>query len=407
MIDYYETKSQPITMAMVIKAYRKVKSNKGSGGIDCMGWEDLEKDRKQHLYKLWNRLSSGSYFPPPVKEVEIMKQAGGVRRLGIPTILDRIAQEVVKSHLEQIMEPRFHDGSYGYRPGRSCHDAVDKTLDHIMDHDWVIDIDIQSFFDTIDHNLMMKAVSHYCKDKWVLMYVSRWLKAGIMSKEGVYKDRITGTPQGGVISPLLANIFMHVVFDKWMDIEYQHIPFVRYADDIVVHCKTEKQANYALAIIRKRLAKCKLALHPVKTRIVNLRGITTNKYQRSFEFLGFKYKPYWAKTSKGFRKLITVFISQKSQSRILDKFKKLELHKRRMSIEELAKVLNPITRGVINYYCKVWSGHTDRIWYQLNIRLKKWLKWHKGLFTRSALKWLRTKFKENPNLFYHWKLVHP
>ena len=392
---------------MVITAYRKVKSNKGSGGIDGMSWEDLDKDRKQHLYKLWNRLSSGSYFPPPVKEVEITKKDGGVRKLGIPTILDRIAQEVVKVHLELITEPKFHDSSYGYRPGRSCHDAVDKTLNNIMNHDWVIDLDIQSFFDTIDHDLMMKAVRHYCKDNWVLLYVSRWLKAGILSKEGIYMDRITGTPQGGVISPLLANIFMHVVFDKWMEIEHHNIPFVRYADDIVVHCKTEKQAKYALAIIKKRLAKCNLAVHPVKTRIVNLRGITTNKYLRSFDFLGFTFKPYWAKTSKGFRKLITVFISQKSISRVLDKFKKSELHKRRMSIEELAKVLNPITRGVINYYCKVWSGHTDRIWNQLNNRLRKWVKWEKGLYTRSALKWLRTKYKENPNLFYHWKLDHP
>ena len=302
-----------------------------------MSLEDLDKDLNHQMYKLWNRLSSGSYFPPPVKEVEITKQDGGIRKLGIPTILDRIAQEVVKQNLELITEPQFHDSSFGYRPGKSCHDAVDKTLDNIMTHDWVIDLDIQSFFDTIDHELMMKAVSHYCKEKWVLMYVSRWLKAGIFSKEGVYMDRITGTPQEGVISPLLANIFMHVVFDKWMEINHPSKPFVRYADDIVVHSKTEKQAKFVLAMIKIRLTNCKLVVHPRKTCIVNLRGITTNKHVRRFDFLGFTFKPYWAKTSKGFRQLITIFISQKSMSRVLEKFRKLELHKRRKSIEDLAK----------------------------------------------------------------------
>ena len=254
MIDYYETKSQPITRAMVARAYRKVKSNKGSGGIDQMSWDDLDKDLSGQLYKLWNRLSSGSYFPPPVKEVEITKKDGGVRKLGIPTILDRIAQEVVKSHLELIVEPHFHNSSYGYRQGRSCHDAVDKVLENIMTHDWVIDLDIQRFFDTIDHDLMIKAVAHYCKDKWVLLYVRRWLKAGIMNKDGALQDRITGTPQGGVASPLLSNIFMHVVFDKWMEKYHPEKPFVRYADDVIVHCKTDKQARFVLAMIRKRLS---------------------------------------------------------------------------------------------------------------------------------------------------------
>ena len=407
MIDYFETKSQPITRAMVARAYRKVKSNKGSGGIDQMSWDDLDKDLSGHLYKLWNRLSSGSYFPPPVKEVEITKKDGGVRKLGIPTILDRIAQEVVKSHLEPIVEPHFHNSSYGYRRGRSCQDAVDKVLENIMTHDWVIDLDIQRFFDTIDHDLMIKAVAHYCKDKWVLLYVRRWLKAGILNKEGALQDRITGTPQGGVASPLLSNIFMHVVFDKWMEKHHPEKPFVRYADDIIVHCKTDKQAKYVLAMIRKRLSECKLADHPKKTRIVNMRGITKEKYPRSFDFLGFTFKPYWTKTAKGFKILITNFISQKSMSSVMDKFRRLGLHKRRKPLEFLAKVLNPITRGVINYYCKIWSGHTYRLWKHLNVRLLKWVIWEKGLYVKSAVRWLKTKFMENPNLFYHWKIVHP
>lgn len=407
MIDYYETKSQPITRVMVLQAYRKVKSNKGSGGIDGMEWEDLDKDLDRHLYKLWNRLSSGSYFPPPVKEVEIAKKDGGIRKLGVPTLLDRIAQEVVKSHLERIVEPQFHDSSYGYRPGRNCHDGVEKALKNVHRHDWVIDLDIERFFDTIDHELLMKAVKHYCRDKWVILYVSRWLKAGVLNKEGVLIDRSAGTPQGGVISPLLANIFMHVVFDKWMELHYPDKPFVRYADDIVVHCKTEKQARYVLTRIRNRFVECKLAVHPMKTRIVNLRGITMNTYPRSFDFLGFTFKPYWTKTAKGFKQLVTVYMSQKSMSSVMEKFKQLKLHKRRKPIEVLAKLLNSITRGVSGYYCKIWHEHTSRLWVHLNRRLIKWVMWEKGLYTRSAVRWLKTKYKETPGLFYHWKWVHP
>ena len=392
---------------MVAKAYHKVKSNKGSGGIDNMSWEDLDRDLSHHLYKLWNRLSSGSYFPPPVKEMEIAKKAGGVRKLGIPTILDRIAQEVVRSYLEPVVEAHFHGSSYGYRRGRSCHDAVDKVLANIMTYDWIIDLDIQSFFDSIDHDLMIKAVAHYCKEKWVLLYVSIWLKAGIVSKGGELLDRNTGTPQGGVVCPLLSNIFLHVVFDKWMEKYHPGKPFVRYADDVVVHYKTDKQARYVLAMVRKRLKECKLADQAKKTSIVNMRGITTEKHPRSFDFLGFTFKPYWTKTSKGYKILITIFMSQKSMSSVLDKFRQLELHKRRKPLEVLAKVLNPITRGVINYYCKIWAGHTDRLWKHLNYRVVKWVIWEKGLYVKSAVRWLRTKFRENPNLFYHWKIVHP
>jgi RNA-directed DNA polymerase len=228
---------------MVWKAYKKVKANKGSGGVDEMRWEDLDKDLNAHLYRLWNRLSSGSYFPMAVREVEIKKDAGaGVRKLGIPTILDRIAQEVVKTHLERIVEPQFHESSYGYRPGKNCHQAVERASQNVMTHDWVIDLDIKGFFDNIDQELLMKAITHYCKDKWVLLYVARWLKAGIIQKDGMYLERVSGTPQGGVASPLLANIFLHVVFDKWMEKNHPGKPFERYADDIVVHCKSEKQA---------------------------------------------------------------------------------------------------------------------------------------------------------------------
>ena len=240
MIDYEETKSQPISRMMVWQAYWKVRSNKGSAGIDDMDWSYLDKHRSTELYKLWNRLTSGSYFPQAVKRVAIPKKGGGERPLGIPTILDRIAQEVVRTHLERIVEPLFHHSSFGYRPGCSCHQAVEQACSKSMNHDFAIDLDIKGFFDNIDHELMMKAVKHYCPDKRALMYVERWLKAGIFHNDGTITLSMNGTPQGGVISPLLANIFLHVAFDKWMDKNHPEKPFERYADDIVVHCKTEK-----------------------------------------------------------------------------------------------------------------------------------------------------------------------
>lgn len=245
MIDYYETKSQPITKVMVWQAYKKVRKNKGSSGVDGMTWAALESDLSGHLYKLWNRLSSGSYFPQPVKAVLISRKGGGSRSLGIPTLLDRIAQQVVKHHLEMQLEPLFHDSSFGYRPGRGAHDAVAQSHGNCFNHDFAIDLDIKGYFDNIDHDLMMEALRHYCKDKWVHLYVERWLKADVMDEMTIHK-RLTGTPQGGVISPLLANLFLHVVFDKWMDKYHPEKPFERYADDIIVHCKTEKQAQFML-----------------------------------------------------------------------------------------------------------------------------------------------------------------
>ena len=407
MIDYHETKSQPITRAMVIQAYKKVKANKGSHGIDFMSWQDLDNDLSRQLYKLWNRLTSGSYFPMPVKEVEIEKKGGGVRKLGIPTLLDRIAQEVVKIHLERIAEPHFHESSYGYRPGKNCHQAVAMAMKNSMRHDLAIDLDIKSFFDTIDHELLMKAVRHYCTDKWVLLYIERWLKAGIIKVDGSYIDRTTGTPQGGVISPLLANIFLHVAFDKWMEKNFPNKPFERYADDIVVHCKTDKQARFVLSQISKRLSACKLSVHPVKTKIVNLCGITDKKFPRGLDFLGFTLRPAWSRTSKGFRLMPTTFMSKKSMTSVLEKFRQLKIHKWRKSIAELAVALNPIIRGVMNYYCKFWSTHTLYVWKQINERLLKWVQWEKGLYKMKAIRWLKMKYSEKPNLFQHWQLVHP
>jgi RNA-directed DNA polymerase len=406
MIDYYETRSQPITRKMVWQAYQKVKSNKGSFGVDQMDWTALDSRLKFHLYKLWNRLSSGSYFPEPVREVSIKKKSGGVRKLGIPTLLDRIAQEVVKTHLERIVEPQFHHSSFGYRPKKNCHQAVEKATQNAFTHCWAIDLDIQSFFDTIDHTLLMKAVKYYCEDKWVLMYVHRWLNAGIVQQDGSYVDRVTGTPQGGVISPLLANIFLHVTFDKWMEKHHERKPFERYADDIVVHCKTERQAKYLLKEIVQRFANCKLKVHDGKTKIVNIRASSAKKYPMSFDFLGFTIEPHYTKVKGDVKRILPrCIISKKSVRSVLDKFKKL--HKRRVSIEVLAKELNPVIRGVINYYCKFWSSHTYTLWNQLNKRLQKWVKWEKGLYTFASIKWLQLKYRYRPDLFSHWRLVRP
>jgi group II intron reverse transcriptase/maturase len=407
MIDYYETKSQPITRVMVLQAYKKVKANKGSGGIDNMSWDELEKNRSKDLYKLWNRLTSGAYFPMPVKEVVIPKNGGGTRALGIPTLLDRIAQQVVTTHLERILEPQFHASSFGYRPNRNCHQAIEQSNRNCFGHDFAIDLDIKSFFDTIDHELLMKSVRHYCQDKWVLLYIQRWLNAGIVTKAGSYLDRVTGTQQGGVISPLLANVFLHIVFDKWMDKFHPEKPFERYADDIVIHCKTEKQAKYVLRQVKHRFERCKLTLHPDKTKIINLRGNSEKKYPKGYDFLGFTIRPQWCIIKSKGMLMPSMFISRKSRSRILMKFRELEIHKKRKPIEEIAKELNPIIQGIINYYCKFSVNHTRFIWNQLNARLLKWVKWEKGLYVMASVKWLKRKYKEGPALFAHWKLVQP
>jgi group II intron reverse transcriptase/maturase len=415
MIDYEETKSQPISRMMVWRAYWKVRANKGSAGIDAMDWEYLDKHRETELYKLWNRLTSGSYFPQAVKQVAIPKKGGGQRFLGIPTLLDRIAQEVVRTHLERIVEPLFHPCSFGYRPKRDCHQAVQQVCSMAMNHDFAIDLDIKGFFDNIDHTLMMKAVAHYCPDKWALMYVERWLKAGIFQTDGTVIPAMQGTPQGGVISPLLANIFLHVVFDKWtvtersrsMEKYHPEKPFERYADDIVVHCKTERQAEYMLRQIKGRMNNCKLNLHPDKTRIINLRGRATKQYPKGFDFLGFTIRPD-AYIYKGRIKAVPgIFVSQKSKKSITQKFRDMNIHKWRTSLEHIAQRINPVIRGIINYYHKFQRNDLKQIWRQMNDRLRKWVKWEMDLGRKRAVSYLHTRYVKQPTLFEHWQLVHP
>jgi group II intron reverse transcriptase/maturase len=276
-----------------------------------------------------------------------------------------------------------------------------------MNHDFAIDLDIKGFFDNIDHELMMKAVRHYCPDKWVHMYVERWLKAGIFQNDGSWVATVQGTPQGGVASPLLANLFLHVVFDKWMEKYHPEKPFERYADDIVVHCKSEKQAVYMLRQIQGRLNNCKLNLHPDKTRIINLRGHTLKKYPKGFDFLGFTIRPEAFNFRGKIKPVPGVFVSNKSKSAIMQKFRELNIHKWRGSLFRIAQAINPVIRGIVNYYLKFQRNDLRQVWIQLNARLLKWVKWEKDFSKKRAAKFLRCKFNEKPFLFEHWRLVHP
>ncbi|MEZ4884104.1 MAG: group II intron reverse transcriptase/maturase [Chitinophagales bacterium] len=407
-----KTKSQPITKQMVWAAYKRVKTNQGGSGVDGMSLSDLETDLSNQLYKLWNRLSSGSYFPPPVKEVEIPKGNGKTRKLGIPTVLDRIAQQVVKDHLEPKIEPCFHNSSYGYRPNRSAHAAIGVAKEHCWRLDWVIDLDIKGFFDELNHELLFKALYRHTDEKWVLMYIDRWLKASVITKDGTKRERTKGTPQGGVISPLLANLYLHYGFDKWMEKQFPSLSFERYADDIIVHCQSERQAEYVLSQIRERLQACKLELHPDKTKIVYCRD--SNRKQSTdkpmqFTFLGYDFKARKSKNSRDNRVFysFTPAISNKAKQRIIKELRQLGIQRRTgTTIYGLAKMLNRKLEGWINYYGRYRKSVMWKIFSVLNIRLIRWArntyKRFKGSW-RKAHKALKQLQKRQPNLFVHWR----
>jgi group II intron reverse transcriptase/maturase len=282
-----------IAKRTVWEAYQQVKANRGAAGIDDETIAEFEQNLSRNLYKLWNRMSSGSYFPPPVKQVEIPKASGGMRKLGVPTVADRIAQTVVKLLIEPILDPIFHQDSYGYRPGRSAKQAVAVTRKRCWQSDWVVEFDIKAAFDQIDHGLLEKAVRAHIKDNWILLYIGRWLRAPFETAQGARLTRDRGTPQGGVVSPILMNLFMHYAFDCWMQRTYARCPFARYADDAVVHCRSEAQAQEVMAAIACRLAECGLTMHPEKSKIVYCKD--SNRKQAyadvTFTFLGFTFRP--------------------------------------------------------------------------------------------------------------------
>ena len=406
-----EAKPFCITKWEVWEAYQGVKANQGAAGVDEESIEDFERNLKGNLYKIWNRMSSGSYFPPPVRTVRIPKAKGGERKLGIPTVSDRIAQQVVKSRLEPMVEPLFHADSYGYRPGKSALDAVKKARERCWREDWIIDLDIKGFFDNIRQDLLMRAVKHEAKEQWVVLYIERWLKAPMQEEDGQLIAREKGTPQGGVISPLLANLFLHYAFDRWLGKRYPQLKFERYADDAIVHCRTEREAQEVRAAIAARLEECGLELHPEKTKVVyckdDIRG--EGYLNEKFDFLGYTFRPRRSITRKG--KLFIGFspaVSDDAVKKIRGEIRSWKLHLcSGTTLEELARKFNPIVRGWLQYYGRYYRSalnapmrHLDRTLARWAERKYKKLRGHK----RRARSWIERLSRRDPTLWAHWQM---
>ena len=407
-----QAKPFDISKRTVWEAYQRVKANQGAAGVDGQSIAAFEEDLSNNLYKLWNRLSSGSYFPPPVRQVKIPKADGGMRPLGIPTVADRVAQTVVKQYLEPKVEPYFHPDSYGYRPGKSAIEAVDVARQRCWRYDWVLDLDLQQFFDTIDHGLMRKAVLQHTDCKWVLLYIDRWLKAPVQAAEGKLMHPEKGTPQGSAISPLLANLFLHYAFDAWMKKHHPSIPFERFADDVICHCKSEAQAQWLWRIMEQRLAQCGLKVHPEKTKIVyckdaDRRGSYSDE---QFDFLGFTFRPRRSKNRWGKHFVnFSPAASNKAVKSMRQTMRRWHLHRRSdKSLEDLARMFNPVLRGWINYYGSFYKSalyptfrHLDRILSRWATGKYKRLRRHR----RRADHWIQRIARQQPRLFAHWQLL--
>lgn len=406
-------KSKPyeIPKTIVLEAYKRVKRNKGSAGIDGVSFDIFEENLKGNLYKIWNRMSSGSYFPSPVLAVEIPKKTGGTRRLGIPTISDRIAQMVARSYVERKVEPIFHEDSYGYRPGKSALDAVGKARERTWKFDYVLELDIKGLFDNIDHKLLMKAVEKHVEEKWVKLYIERWLVAPFETSQGDIIERKAGTPQGGVISPVLANLFMHYAFDVWMKTNYPDCPFERYADDAIVHCKTLSKTKRVWENLEIRMKEIGLELHPEKTRIAYCKDEDRKgDYPiTEFEFLGYTYKAMYIKCRDGkMRNNFICYVSKQSGKAFRDKIKALEIHKRTGStIQMISEMLNPLIRGWMNYFSKY---NPSAMKYTLMIIERRIVIWAMSKYKhlrgrrKRAEKWLSQVKEREPKLFAHWNL---
>jgi RNA-directed DNA polymerase len=407
------TKPFEIPKRWVWESYRQVRSRKGSPGHDGQSIEEFERDQRGNLYKLWNRMCSGSYMPPPVLSVEIPKPGGGVRTLGVPTVADRVAQMVVKRALEPVLERHFHADSYGYRPGKRALDAVAITRQRCWRYDWVVDLDIQAFFDSIDHDLLMRAVRRHTQERWILLYVERWLRADVVLPDGRRVQRERGTPQGGVISPLLANLFLHYAFDTWMDRHWQAVPFARYADDAVCHCRSEAEARRLVEALRERLAACGLRLHPEKTRIVYCRDDRRrgDYAQTSFDFLGYTFRGRPARDRQG--ALFVGFnpaVSRKAITAMNATMRNWCLHLRvDRTLEALAVAVNPILRGWLAYYGRFNVGVLLKVFARLEWRLVRWAcRKYQGLRRsgRRGQRFLRRIRMAHPQLFVHWSALY-
>jgi RNA-directed DNA polymerase len=396
----------------VLEAWTRVRANQGAAGVDGVDIQTFEKKLNNNLYRVWNRLSSGSYLPPPVRRVLIPKADGRQRPLGIPTVGDRVAQMVVKMELEPKVEPLFHADSYGYRPNTSGLNAVGTCRQRCWRYDWVVDLDIRGFFDNLDHSLMMHAVRKHTANPWVLLYIERWLKAPAQAEDGSLQVRDRGTPQGGVISPLLANIFLHHAFDTWMSREHPDCPFERYADDIVIHCRTRQEAEQILRSVRERLRRCQLEAHPDKTRIVYCRdsGRRQDWPQIQFDFLGYSFRPRAAKNRRT-GKLFTSFlpaISGKATVALVAEVRGWNIHlMNERELTDLSRSFNPKIRGWVNYYGRYYPTALRRAFFGLNRRLARWAeRKYKRLRARprQAIHWLRRLARQRPELFAHWQI---
>lgn len=405
------TKSLPISKGMVYESYLKVCAKDGGAGIDQQSIEMFHAHLADNLYKLWNRMASGSYFPPPVRTVFIPKKQGGLRPLGIPTVSDRIAQGVVKDYLEPSLEAIFHPNSYGYRPGRSAHDALQRCQQNCNMFGWVVDVDIKGFFDNLSHEGLLQLLQKHTEEKWVLLYVERWLKAGVEQADGSIVAREKGTPQGGVISPLLANLYLHYAFDTWMDVEVEGHPFERYADDIIVHCATKAQAEEVLKKLKARMKEYGLELNEEKTKIVYCKRDRRGERHEheSFTFLSYSFQPRYIKSrTSGGKEWLTfsAAICQKAKTIIREKIRKvLIISWSTQKLEWFAAVLNPKIRGWIQYYTRFNRYEALSVFYYLNERIRKWIKHTFKIKGKGELsKKYRQIQKANPVLFYHWKL---
>jgi RNA-directed DNA polymerase len=408
-------KSFPITKEMVWESFKLVKAKGGAAGVDGITIDEVVANPKKHLYPVWNRLASGSYFPPAVRRVEIPKSDGGVRLLGIPTVTDRVAQMVITKELEEIVDKHFSPNSFGYRPNKSAHEAIQQASEHCWRYPWVIDVDIKGFFDNIDHRLLIRAVRKFTDKKHIILYVKRWLKAPIELKDSTQIQNLEkGTPQGGVISPLLANIFLHFVFDKWMEEKFSCNLFERYADDIIIHAKNEPEARHLLKSLKERFEKCKLELHPIKTKLVycNRKGRRKRKEakERQFDFLGFTFRSRSVKTKDG--ALIFGFspsISRKSTQSIVEEARRLRLHRwTHLDINGLSEILRSKILGWLNYYGKFHKSAMKVAFRNLNRRIVKWAfnkykRFKRAKALRPARLWLRQVSKDFPYLFPMWQ----
>ena len=404
------TKPFVIPKKLVWDAFQRVKANGGSAGVDEESIEMFESKLKDNLYKLWNRMGSGSYFPPPVKAVPIPKKSGGTRILGVPTVADRVAQTVVKMVFEPLLEPVFDRDSYGYRPGRSALDAVAVVRRRSWEYDWVVEFDIKGLFDNIDHELLLRAVRKHCSTPWVLLYIERWLKAP-MEVEGQRVAREQGTPQGGVVSPLLANLFLHYALDVWLRRHLRSVRFCRYADDGVIHCQSEAQARRVLRKLGERLGQCGLELHPEKTRIVYCQDVNRKAAYPvvQFTFLGYTFRPRKAVDKYG--RVYVNFspgVSREALTAMRQTVRSWHVQlKCDKELSDLANMFGPVLRGWSNYYGRFYASAMKPLWRSVNDYLVRWMqrkfKRLAGGVIRAA-RALGRLAERAPRSFVHWEM---